>query len=436
MKKGSLKKWMALLMLMAILLSSASLSLAEAAPALKAEEGAEIEVVYWAGSESDRAAWELLFKNLAQDHPEIKIVAQEYPSTSFRDALDTRIAGNDWPDVIRYTYQRLGKFKESDVMLDLTPYIPQENLDDLAPAFLSGCMYEGKLVAMPHHTDVTAIYYNKKMFADAGIQIPATIDQAWSWEELTEIAKTLKEKNNLEYAFGGIWENGSGYRYLPFLYMNGGMLLSEDQKESRVNSPENLEAIQLYDQWVKDKLVVNTAFTGKPVTNELFTQGTTAFSFSGSWHCSFMDNNMPDKENWGVTYMPQRNGRTGTDMGGNGIFAYKNTPYPIAAAIVTEYITSKEQMKAFCEAGNFIPVRQSLIEEGLDFAQFPEQMKIFMELAAKIDPKMAADETSAYFQRINDAFSEAMDPLIVNSSATPEEVLEALDMAVQEILSE
>ena len=102
---------------------------------LVAEEGAEIEIAYWEGSTSDKAAWDELLANLQKDHPEIKIVPQTYPSGDFPEMLDTRVAGDDWPDVIRYTYQRLGKFKAADVMLDLTPYISQESLDDVSDAF-------------------------------------------------------------------------------------------------------------------------------------------------------------------------------------------------------------------------------------------------------------------------------------------------------------
>ena len=78
---------------------------------LVAEEGAEIEIAYWEGSTSDKAAWDELLANLQKDHPEIKIVPQTYPSGDFPEMLDTRVAGDDWPDVIRYTYQRLGSLR-------------------------------------------------------------------------------------------------------------------------------------------------------------------------------------------------------------------------------------------------------------------------------------------------------------------------------------
>jgi len=335
---------------------------------------------------------------------------------------------------MRYTYQRLGKFKQTDTMLDLTPYISEENLNDLIPAFRAACTYNGKLIAMPHHTDVIALFYNKKMLESSGIEVPKSIDEAWSWEELTEIARKLKQDNNLDYAMAGIWENSSGYRYLPFIYMNGGALMNEDQTEITMNTPQVLEALKLYESWRKEDLINNVGFTATPAANMMFVANQLAFDFAGSWHCSYMQENMPD--GWGVTYMPQRNGKTGSDMGGNGIFAYKETKYPKAAAIVVEYLTAAEQMKGFCEAGNFIPVRESLMKEGINFTAFQDEMKLFMEIAGTIDTKMAADETSVPFQNLNESFNEAMDPMVVDGSSTAEEVAAQLQENMSEILEE
>ena len=401
---------------------------------LTAEEGAEIEIAYWEGSTADKEAWDEALANLKADHPEITIVTQTYPSSDYWDMMDTRIAGNDWPDVIRYSYQKIGKFKSADVMLDLTPYFTQENLDDVSPAFLQSGMYNGKLVAMPHHTDTIALFYNKRMFEEAGIRIPTSVEDGWSWEELMDISRTLKEKYNLPYAFGGIWENGSGYRYLPFVYMNGGSVLSEDQTEVTIDSPEALEAIQFYENLRKEDLVANTGFTGAHTTNSLFVAEQTAFTFSGSWHCSYMEENIPG--NWGVTYMPVRNGKTGSDMGGNALFAYKETKYPKAAAIVIDYITNAENMKKFCETGSFIPVRTSLLEGEMNYTNFSDEMRVFSEIVGTIDPKLAADESSAVFQQINQIFGEEMDPMVVNGSATAEDVAANCKSRMTEVLNE
>ena len=399
-----------------------------------AEDGATIEFTYWESSTSDKVGWDLMFEKFKADHPEITLKPQVYPSTTYVDQLDTRIAANDWPDVMRYTYQRLGKFKEGEVMLDLTGKISQESLDDLLPAYRSALTYDGKLVGMPHHTDTLAVFYNKKMFQESGIRIPKDAKDGWTWEELTEIARKLKADHHLDYAFGGIWENKSGYRYLPFLYASGGSILSEDSKSIAINSPESLEAVKLYEQWRKENLVVKTGFTQEPQSNMLFVAEKIAFTFSGSWHCSYMEENMPG--NWGVTYMPQKNGKTGSDLGGNGLFAYYETKYPEASTIFIDYITSKDNAREFCEASNFIPVRQSLIDEGLKYSKYQEEMNTFLNIVATIDPKMAEDETSTRFQQLNVIWSEEMDPLVIDGSATAEQVLQKCQTRMEEALAE
>lgn len=401
---------------------------------LKAEDGAVIKFTYWEGSPSDKAAWDLVIESFKKDHPEISLQAEAYPSNTYVSQLDTMIAGNNWPDVMRYTYQRLGKFKETDTMLDLTDRIGSESADDLLPAYKAALTSDGRLVGMPHHTDTIALFYNKEMFAKSGIRIPEDANGGWTWDELKQYAKKLKEDNNLDYAFGGIWEKGSGYRYLPFVYMNGGAVLNEDGTQITIDSPEALEAIQLYYDLRKDDLVSKTAFTQEPQNNMMFVAKKLAFVFAGSWHCSYMQENMPD--NWGVTYMPQVDGKTTSDMGGNGLFAYTGTKYPNAAAIFIDYITGKENMKAFCEAGNFLPVRQSLITEGLNYSAYKDEMEVFSNIVATIDGKMASDETSTKFQQLNVILSEKMDPLAVNASATAEETVKAMKEEMQAVLDE
>jgi ABC-type glycerol-3-phosphate transport system substrate-binding protein len=401
---------------------------------LKAEPGAEIEVTYWESSSSDKSGWDLALDLFAKAHPEIKLKPQVYPSSTYRDQLDTRIAANDWPDVIRYTYQRLGKFKEADVMLDLTNKIPEENLADLVPAYRSALTHQGRLVGMPHHTDTIAVFYNKRMFAESGIRIPKNAHDGWTWDELNQIAAKLKADHKLDYAFGGIWENGSGYRYLPFVYAAGGSVLSQDQSKIAINSPEALKAVQLYEGWRKNNLVNRTGFTSGSNANMLFVAQQIAFTFSGSWHCSYMEENMPG--NWGVTYMPQINGKTGSDMGGNGLFGYKKTKYPNATTIFIEYITSKDIVKQFCEVANFIPVRQSLINEGLKYSAYQKEMDLFLEIVATIDPKMAADETSTRFQQLNVIFCEEMDPLVIDGSVTAQQVIEKLNRRMTEAMNQ
>ena len=256
---------------------------------LEPEEGAEIEICYWLNNEPEGQAWQDLFDSYSQETG-VKVLGTEYVSGStYRDKLDTRIAAGDYPDVARYTYQRMGIFKEAELMLDITDYIPEENYSDLVDAYYYGMMYNGRLIGMPHHTDTIGIFYNVSMFEESGIKAPTSPAEAWSWDEFNEIAAKLKADHNLEYAFAGIWEGGSGYRFLPFVYMNGGAVLNEAQDSITFASDETLAALELYSYWRENDLVTKNGFTQESMCNEMFVTGRIAMAFAGSWQCDYME---------------------------------------------------------------------------------------------------------------------------------------------------
>jgi len=400
---------------------------------LQAEDGAVIKFSYWAGSPSDEDAWNSVLASFKEAHPEITLEAEAYPSENYVTKIDTMVAGNEWPDVMRYTYQKVGKFKEAEVFLDLAPYVSQETMDDLIPAFTSAMTYNGKLVGMPHQTDTMGLFYNKAMFEESGIRIPTSVEDAWTWEEMTEIAEKLKADHGLESVFGGIWENNNAYRYLTFSYMNNGSIFAEDVETISVSEPEFIESIKIYEDWRAKGLASSTGFTQKTACNMAFVAEQLAFVFAGSWQGSFMQENFADR--WGVTYMPQQDGKTTGVMGGNGLHVYKETKYPKACAIFINYIIEAEQMKEFCELGSFIPVRQSLVDEGLTYSEFSEEMKIFSQIVSTIDPKMAVDTTSARFQELNIVMSEEMDKLIIEGRSA-EDTVAAMEERMIEIMEE
>jgi ABC-type glycerol-3-phosphate transport system substrate-binding protein len=83
----------------------------------------------------------------------------------------------------------------------------------------------------------------------------------------------------------------------------------------------------------------------------LFVAQKIAFTFSGS-ACLLHAGKHAD--NWGITYMPKIDGKTGSDMGGKAVRVSKDH-YPNAVAIFIDYATSKEVVRKFCETRTFSP---------------------------------------------------------------------------------
>ncbi len=86
----------------------------------------------------------------------------------------------------------VGQYAHDGVLLDLNPYLQRDKLSTgtFAPASLTYTQFEGKRVALPVLSDAYGLYYNKAMFAKAGISGPPK-----TMNELMADAKKLTVRN-------------------------------------------------------------------------------------------------------------------------------------------------------------------------------------------------------------------------------------------------
>ena len=139
--------------------------------------------------------------------------------------------------------------------MDLSPYIEAGTAEAFTPAVWSAVTVDGAPYGMPHHTDTFALYYNADMLDQAGISLPNSLDDAWTWQRFIENAKLLKERRLGSYPFAMSWQNGSVHRWLVYLYQHGGKLLNDDLSAAAIQDPEGLETIRWTQSWFQEGLV-------------------------------------------------------------------------------------------------------------------------------------------------------------------------------------
>ena len=93
--------------------------------------------------------------------------------------------------------------------------------------------------------DVTAngIIYNKTAFEQAGVEVPQSEEDIWTWEEYEEALKKVIEGSDCKY---GMVFDYSVQRFSTLLYQAGGSLLNEDMTASNINSPEMRRALDWF----------------------------------------------------------------------------------------------------------------------------------------------------------------------------------------------
>jgi multiple sugar transport system substrate-binding protein len=376
-----------------------------------------INVTHWESNTGDKAAWEAATKKFESENPNITVNSQVVPSgDKYYTALDTRIAGNDAPDVAKLTYQKMGKYISGGVLLDITKSIDSETKADLIPAFKAAMTYNNKLYGIPHMSDTMVIFYNKAMMEKAGVtDIPTSVSKAWTWQQFTDVAKKVKAANNLQYAFAYNWTKNCAYRALPLLYMNGGAVLDSTGKKAAVDNAKGVEWLNYIQSWVKDGLITKSSPNATDSPYDLFCNGVVGMCVAGTYNLPYFDTNM--KTSYGATFMPQVNGKTGSDMGGSALVAFSKSKHPAAAEKFLKFMIRSDNLKAYDEVYGDLPVRTSLTKTTLTYASHQDMMKLFTAQGATIDPKMASVEANPKFDVIESAMANNIEKIILKGES-------------------
>ncbi|MDT0157665.1 sugar ABC transporter substrate-binding protein [Microbacterium sp. ARD32] len=234
-----------------------------------------------AGSEAD-STMRALIDEFAEANPDIDVQVEAAPYVDFFKRLRTQVAGNKAPDVWLSDGVLVQEFAARGSLRDLSEYA-----DDLDPADYIGLDHhrdaDDKLWAFPQAAQVPVLYYNKALFAEAGVE-PPTDD--WTYDDLAAAAQKLtvdKNGDGTADAWGfRAFSPGFTESWWPQVRAFGGEIVNEDRTKVTVDSPESAAALE----WVKKAIDPKTGFAPDVVTtsslgspHELFANQTVAMSF-------------------------------------------------------------------------------------------------------------------------------------------------------------
>lgn len=290
--------------------------------------------------------------------------------------LLTQLAGGVPPDVMAlYDPQTIRLFAKNDVLLDLGPYVEEYDLpvDKLYGALEPYIYYEGKIVGIPENCGPYVVFYNKKLFRDAGIPYPK---QGWTWDECLAAAKKLtrfKEMSGRKVPeqFGIITND-----WWFFIWMYNGHLFSEDGKTCTMDSEAVKKGIRFWaDLRLKYHVMPTTSEASSMAPTGswggdalLFRESKIAMTISGRWMC-IQWREQKDLE-WDVVSVPHGPNRV-TLLASKAYAIPKSCKNKEAALTFIKHLLDKENQLLVSNYGDGIP---SLNDEEIDraFSYNPE----------------------------------------------------------------
>jgi multiple sugar transport system substrate-binding protein len=296
-------------------------------------------------------------------HPDVDVIIEQFPGSSLKDfevKLRVRYSSRQEPDLLMasdYISAPLARLGLLDEAPDYIERMVQEN--SLNEMVRDAPYIDGRLYGIVTDAAWQALYYNKAMFREAGLdpeRPPRT------WEELIDTADrlTVRRPDGTPVRAGFSvrktgFKAGTADKWYTFLYSAGGTPYSEDGTRALFNSPEGREALDLYREILFDRHIDSVTHEGD---QQGFGQGRVAMFLREIHVGRFLQENYPDLE-YGVAPIPA--GATSVSSAGTSLYAVSEaSPHRDEAWRFVQFLMQDEAYGRYVSIGGILPMTRSV----------------------------------------------------------------------------
>ncbi|MGB5556510.1 MAG: extracellular solute-binding protein [Paracoccaceae bacterium] len=319
-----------------------------------------VEIEYWQYIFEARVnAMNTLIENFQAANPDITVVMQTFPYADYRTKVAAAIPAGEGPDVVQLFYGWLNDYVEADLIRPLpTDKFPPEQIEaDFFP-MVQAMKIDGAYMALPTAVRSLALFYNERLFEDAGIDgPPATLD------ELVETAKALTVRDGAgnittEGLTSGMTAQDHHWFREVLLRQFGTAPYSDDSKTVTYNNEAGVKALDFYNGLEADEGVTVSTFMDEP--QAAFKAGRAGMHIDGSFRIGALNDVRGLK--WGVAELPAGPDGTQSNYASywvNAITSKAEGEKYDAAVKFMEYITSDEAMQIWLDTVGELPAKPS-----------------------------------------------------------------------------
>lgn len=326
-------------------------------------EQTDLVLMGWSSSPAENTRLQEIVDNFNTANPDLNVTLSQVPD--YDTKLQVSLAGGSPPDVF---YVDSFKFNDLQTAGALEPL--GDKIDDAAdfyPNLAAAFTADDTLYCPPKDFSTLALFYNKQMFADAGVAEP-TVD--WKWEDLSAAAEKLTDSAAGVY---GLSLNPDLARWAAFLYQAGGTMTDAEFTTMTLDTDAAQQAMEYYVGLVKDGFAASAADLDAGWPGEAFGRARAAMVVEGNWLVPFLVDQFPDLE-YGIVELPAGPAGKATLSFTVCYAVAANGKNKEASYRLMNYLAGKEGMQAWTDLGLAMPTRQSLradwVEKFPDLAPF------------------------------------------------------------------
>jgi alpha-1,4-digalacturonate transport system substrate-binding protein len=317
-----------------------------------------------------------LLKEYHQQHPEIDFQVSVLPSVGFLAKLNTLVTAGEFPDIVEVTTAMIQNY--ADPALDLTKYTDRnEYLSRYLPAYQPFIVSGDKVIGVQIEATANGLFYNKNLFAKAGVTVPQNENEIWTWDQFKQAVQQVMK---LPECRMGVAYDCTVQRWSNLIYQANGRWVSSDGKAFLPDAHAAEDALNFFRGLVAAKLIPTSSWPGKTDGGMLFRTGVAAMLWSGNWQLrGFIAGGMPFP--FGTTYFPKGAIRA-TCPGGEFLMGFEHSANHDEAAQVLLWWAQPGTTKYYLEklGGSLLtPMRN----QEIDYGKYTEYLQpMLSDLAA------------------------------------------------------
>ncbi len=223
---------------------------------------------------------------------DIEFIPRNDSGGGYSDKINSSVLSGGLPDVLTLDGPNVAAYAANNIIQPLAP-LTEEERSEYLESILDQGTYNDQLYALGVMESSVGLYYNKDILEEAGIEIPDA-QHPWTTSEFMDILETLKpimdEKKGYPLDMTFPVGEASIYFYAPFIWANGGNLVSEDglTVDGYFNSEQNVETMNYF------RSIVEKKYMSEAPVDKLFESGRAAFKFDGAREVNTVYENYPD----------------------------------------------------------------------------------------------------------------------------------------------
>nr|WP_246376227.1 extracellular solute-binding protein [Conyzicola lurida] len=290
-----------------------------------------------------------------EENPDLDLEVTLIPESEYNTKLQAAIASGTGPDIAQtYTEAQAG-FIKGEAFAAVPDRLVDE--DSFFPGSWAAGEVDGVAYTVPWYAYTYTLVYRKDLADAAGLTAPAT------WEDAIPFFEGLQSAGAVK-GFGASigWDSYTGQDLAQLVWQAGGELISDDESEWTLDTPEMIEAIN-YSASYFTSGAADTSSPGFLDTQPYFVSGKSVSMITGPWVIGQFDA-VAEEDGWtaenvGSTLVPAGSaGSVGAIAGGSlGVLA--DSDNQDAAWKVVRFLSESDTQIAQYESYGSLPAVQA-----------------------------------------------------------------------------